>query len=196
MEAIKQHKGLIAIAILLLGLVGVSALNSDDTRTDASTEKAETSQEASAETNEDATTSDDAAEADESETESDSAEASNSDDEESAPADESESDTDNAGTYSYTAQPGDSYSVLARKAVQTYGIINDVSLTRAEIIAAETFLTQESNQGLLNEGQSVTFDTAQVKSAMDRAQDLSDGEKAIWATYIPYVEFDTRNFGE
>lgn len=112
---------------------------------------------------------------------------------ESAAADTTETKRD---PYTYVAQPGDNYTVLARKAVQTYGIREDVNLTQAEIIAAETFLTSDAAFPELNLGQIVSFETASVKAAMDKAQSLTDHQKALWQTYVPYVDFDTRDNGE
>jgi hypothetical protein len=44
--------------------------------------------------------------------------------------------------YSYVAQSGDSYSLMARKAVQTYGLTSQTNLSQAQIIFAETSRTQ------------------------------------------------------
>lgn len=98
--------------------------------------------------------------------------------------------------YSYVAQPGDSYSVLARKAVQTYGIINGVELSPAQIIAAETMLTQHSQVSLLAEGQEVKIMTADVKTYVEAAQQLNATSLAAWQAYVPCVDFDTSRYGE
>ncbi|MCA9327409.1 hypothetical protein KDA14_02670 [Candidatus Saccharibacteria bacterium] len=97
--------------------------------------------------------------------------------------------------YAYTAKSGDSYTVLARKAVQTYGIREKVKLSLAQIVAAETFLTSNAGFPELNEGQSVTFNKDDVKAAVKQAQGLSDSQKAAWQAYVPYVDFDTRDNG-
>ena len=97
--------------------------------------------------------------------------------------------------YAYTARSGDSYSVLARKAVQTYGIREKVNLTQAQIIAAETFLTSEAGFPALNLSQSVTLDKTVVKAAIVKAQALSATSLALWQTYVKYVDFDTRDNG-
>jgi hypothetical protein len=97
--------------------------------------------------------------------------------------------------YAYTARSGDSYSVLARKAVQTYGIREKVNLTQAQIIAAETFLTSDAGFPALNLAQSVTFDKTVVKAAIVKAQALSATSLALWQTYVKYVDFDTRDNG-
>ena len=99
-------------------------------------------------------------------------------------------------TYNYVAQPGDSYSVLARKAVQTYGIVNKVNLSQAQILAAETNLTVKAGSPLLNEGESVKFDVATVKSAVEAAQKLSAVEQAGWHLYVADVDFNTNRAGQ
>lgn len=99
-------------------------------------------------------------------------------------------------TYTYVAQPGDSYSLIARKAIQTYGIINKVKLSNAQIIYAETLLTQEAGSPLLIEGQKVTIKESTIKSWVEKAQKLSDEEKAAWNVYAQGANFNTDNVGE
>lgn len=114
--------------------------------------------------------------------------------------DENQSDEntdEQSGTaYSYAAQAGDSYTKMARKAVQTYGIDNDVKLSQAEIIAAETFLTSDAGFPLLDVGQSVELSADTVKGAVDKAVALDDAAEARWARYVPGVDFNTDNVGE
>jgi hypothetical protein len=97
--------------------------------------------------------------------------------------------------YTYTAKSGDSYSVLARKAIQTYGIVNNVKLSLAQILAAENALTAQAGSPDLSEGQVVSLTQSNVKSAMDAAKKLSPADEAAWNTYVPYVNFDTRSNG-
>lgn len=122
----------------------------------------------------------------------------NTDAEDKKPAQTGQQQNNNAASnrYSYVAQPGDSYSVLARKAVQTYGIVEDVSLSQAQIIAAETQLANNAGFPELNQGQSVKFEQSQVRSAVEAAQKLNAEQKAAWAAYVPHVEFNTNNNGE
>lgn len=98
--------------------------------------------------------------------------------------------------YSYVAQPDDNYSVLARKAVQTMGILDSINLSQAQIVAAETTLTAEAGFPELNQGQAVTFNADSVKKAVDAAQKLDADQQAAWAYYVPFVNFDTRHNGE
>lgn len=108
---------------------------------------------------------------------------------------ESESDDDRSA-YSFTAQPGDSYTKIARKSVQIYGINNDVNLSGAEIVAAETFLTAEAGFPELNEGQTVELSEDAVKAAVEKAQALDDAAEARWERYVRFVDFNTNNVGE
>lgn len=110
-----------------------------------------------------------------------------------ASAAEEKKDTQNP--YSYTAKAGDNYSVLARKAVQTYGIREKVNLSQAQIIAAETALASAAGFPELNEGQAVSFDSAKVKKAMEDAKKITGDALVAWQSYVPYVNFDTRNNG-
>ncbi len=98
--------------------------------------------------------------------------------------------------YRYVAQPGDSYSKLARKAVQTYSIKNKVKLSNARVIAAETWLTQDAHSPLLNVGQSVSIKEAIVKSFVDKAVKLSAAQEALWNVYTAGVNFNTNAVGQ
>lgn len=98
--------------------------------------------------------------------------------------------------YQYVAQSGDSYSVLARKAVQTYGLINNVNLSLAQIVAAETSLTVTAGSPELSEGQTVKLDAAAVKSAVEAAQKIDAVEAAAWEAYVPSVDFNTNAYGQ
>lgn len=108
---------------------------------------------------------------------------------------ESDEETSDSN-YTFTAQSGDSYSLIARKAIQIYGIENEQTLSEAEIIAAETWLTQDANSPLLNEGQEVSLSATAVQGAVDRAMDLSDEQEALWQPYADNANFDTNNVGE
>lgn len=98
--------------------------------------------------------------------------------------------------YKYTAQSGDTYTEIARKAVQTYGIDNGVNLTPAAIIFAETNLTQESGTGEIEVGQEITLDGNTVKKWVDVAGKLSEAEQKAWDVYVPFVNFNTDGVGQ
>lgn len=110
--------------------------------------------------------------------------------------DEEQQDEEQSSPYSYTAQAGDSYTKIARKAVQTYGWNKEVSLSLAEIVAAETFLTSDAGFPAINEGQTVELSEEAVESAVKKAQDLDDAAEARWERYVPLVDFNTDNVGE
>lgn len=109
---------------------------------------------------------------------------------------ESEAAEENAAAYNYVAQEGDSYSVLARKAIQTYGINNGVNLSGAEIVAAETNLTRTAGSPELSAGQEVSITESDVKQWVDAAQALTDAEEANWDYYVQFVDFNTDAAGE
>ncbi len=98
--------------------------------------------------------------------------------------------------YSFTAQSGDSYTKIARKAVQIYGITNNVSLSGAQIVAAETFLTRDAGSPALNYGQAVELNNDTIKAAVEKAQALDEAAKARWEKYVAKVDFNTDNVGE
>lgn len=97
--------------------------------------------------------------------------------------------------YGYTAKAGDNYTVLARKAVQTYGLREKVNLKLAQIIAAETMLASAAGFPEINEGQSIKFDPTKVKQVMEDAKKIAGDALAAWEVYVPYVDFDTRDNG-
>lgn len=90
--------------------------------------------------------------------------------------------------YAFTAKEGDSYTVLARSAVQSYAKTQGLKLQTAQIIAAETFLAQEAGSPLLDIGQKVTLKTTAVHNAVKKAQALNAEQLTAWETYVPYVQ--------
>lgn len=170
------------LAVLLLviaGVLGLSALSNNTSNTDRSDNQSQ----AQAQTEEESET-------DKEEAASEEAKEDKKDEEESKTSSQS---TD---TFSYVAQRNDSYSKLARKAIQTYGINNNVNLSQAQIIYAETMLTQEAGSPLLRESQQVTINESAVKSWVDKAGQLSDGAKKAWEVYTVGVNFNTDNVGQ
>ncbi len=106
------------------------------------------------------------------------------------------SDSTTEKTYSYTAQAGDAYTQLVRKAVQTYGIVHDKDIGNARIVAIETTASEQAGWPVITQGQVVSFDESLVKSWVDNAMKLSATDVAAWQTYVPYINFDTRSIGE
>lgn len=109
---------------------------------------------------------------------------------------ETKAKTTDEKVYSYTANAGDSYTQLVRKAVQTYGIMHDKQLGNARIVAIETIASEQAGWPLIAEGQVVSFGESTVKAWVADAMKLSDADVAAWATYVPYIDFDTRGIGE
>ena len=98
--------------------------------------------------------------------------------------------------YSYTAQAGDSYSQMARKAVQTYGKKFTVVLNNAQIMYAETNLTQEAGSPLLEVGQKVDINEVTLKSWVEKAKALSQDDQAAWGYYAAMADFNTDAVGQ
>jgi len=110
--------------------------------------------------------------------------------------DSEESETATVGSFDYVAQPGDSYSLMARKAVQTYGVINNVNLSGAQIIFVETNLTLAAGSPVLNLGQQVSIDGNLIAEWIEKARELSEGQQAGWQVYANVANFNTDNVGE
>lgn len=98
--------------------------------------------------------------------------------------------------YEYVAQSGDSYSKIARKAIQTYGIKNKINLSQSRIVYAETNLTLAANSPQLLKGQKVTVSEATVKQWVEKAKNLNKEQAAKWDAYTKNVNFDTRAVGQ
>lgn len=100
-------------------------------------------------------------------------------------------------SYHYIAQPGDSYTLLARKAIQTYGITHKISLSKARILAAETHLTIAAHSPQLNTMQPVSISKKVVKKWVSAAQNISKAKEKLWAVYLtPSVNFNTDQVGQ
>lgn len=115
--------------------------------------------------------------------------------EEKKKAEEEKAKAAAAGNFGYTAREGDSYSVLARKAVQAYANDTKTTLSQAQIVAAETQLTVNAGSPLLEVGQKVDLVKNTVKSAVDAAAKLTAEQQSAWQAYVPYVNFDTSQNG-
>lgn len=104
--------------------------------------------------------------------------------------------TTDTKTYNYVAQPDDTYSQMARKAIQTYGINNKVNLSQAQIIAAETNMTIQAGSPILALGQKVEIKDSVVKDWVSKAQKLTPEQVAAWNVYTVGVNFNTNNVGQ
>ena len=109
---------------------------------------------------------------------------------------EKSSEDEKTTVYSYTAQSGDAYTQLVRKAVQTYGIKHDKQIGAARIVAIETQASERAGWPELNQGEVVSFDEALLRTWVDAAMKLSDNDIAAWQTYVAYIDFNTNSIGE
>lgn len=109
---------------------------------------------------------------------------------------EGEQMEESTSSYTFTAQSGDSYSKIARKAVQIYGIDNQVDLSEAQIIFIETNLTQDAGSPLLDLGQEVQISSDAISVYVDQASNLSEAELAAWQYYANMADFNTNSVGE
>jgi hypothetical protein len=85
---------------------------------------------------------------------------------------------------------------MARKAVQTYGLENNVNLSEAQIIFAETNITRDAESPELNVGQKVEISSEKVKNWVDKAKELTEKQQAVWDQYTSGVNFNTNNVGQ
>jgi hypothetical protein len=98
--------------------------------------------------------------------------------------------------FEYTAQPGDSYSLMARKAVQTSGFETSTNLSEAQIIFVETNLTVLAGSPKLNLGEKVSISKELVKQWSEKAKELTEAQKARWQVYANNANFNTDAVGE
>ncbi|MCA9329473.1 hypothetical protein KDA11_02420 [Candidatus Saccharibacteria bacterium] len=87
-------------------------------------------------------------------------------------------------SYSYTAEAGDSYVLLARKAIDEYSKSTNTALNPEQRIAAETFIISDAGFPGLEVGQVVTFSKDSVKNAVNKATGLSASQLALWQPYV------------
>lgn len=86
--------------------------------------------------------------------------------------------------FSFVAVSGDSYSLLARKAISDYAAGTKLDLTGAQRIAAETYIISDAGFPEIAVGQVVTFSKDSVKNAVDTATNLSATKLANWQPYV------------
>jgi len=102
---------------------------------------------------------------------------------------------DKQTSYRYTAQRGDSYTKMARKAIQAYTKQHNLTITPAGIIFAETNLTKLAGSPRLEIGQQVEFAEEALKQWAEKAQTLTAAQQTAWNRYVPSVNFDTSHVG-
>lgn len=86
-------------------------------------------------------------------------------------------------SYRYVAGNGDSYTVLARRAVEKAS----PGMSIAQRVAAETKLAQEASAQYLDVGQEVTIKKSAVEAAVSWAKSLSAEQKSAWQYYADQV---------
>lgn len=116
--------------------------------------------------------------------------------EEPAETEESSTEEVSAENYNYVAQPGDSYTKMARKAVQTYGIQTGTNLSGAQIVFVETNLTKLAESPVLALGDAVTIQQSVVSEWVEKAGQLTEAQTAEWQVYADKVDFNTNAVGE
>ena len=99
-------------------------------------------------------------------------------------------------SFEYIAQSGDSYTLMARKAVQTSGFETGANLSEAQIIYVESNLTVLAGSPELNLGEKVTISKELVKQWSEKAKELTDAQQARWQVYANNANFNTNSVGE
>ncbi len=77
-----------------------------------------------------------------------------------------QADTKPETSYSYTAQPGDSYTALARQAIASYTESRDIALSAPQVLAAEVALANAAGSPELEIGQTVALTPEQIAQAV------------------------------
>lgn len=99
-------------------------------------------------------------------------------------------------SYTYTAQPGDSYTLFARKAIETYIQHQKLNVSQSRIVYAETNLTVTAGSPYLDLGQQESLSGLSVQNWVAKAMKLSDAQAALWDVYVPSVNFDMSGVGQ
>lgn len=83
-------------------------------------------------------------------------------------------------SYTYTVQEGDSYSIIARRAISEHG---GSSLNAAQKIAAEAKLIEQAGWPEVDAGQSVKIDSTALSQAISSARSMTADEQQMWQSY-------------
>ena len=98
-------------------------------------------------------------------------------------------DHGDSGGHSYTAQAGDSLTIFARDAISAHAEEEEISLTPAQRVFAETTAVAKLGGELLEIGQKVTIPNDTVQAAIESAQKLSAESQAAWQPYAALVDY-------
>lgn len=88
-----------------------------------------------------------------------------------------------------TVVAGDSYTVLARKAIAQKLTQSNTTLNAAQKAAAESFLTDNAQSPAVNVGDVVTIKAADITAAMKQAGALSPDQQSMWQSYADSIIF-------
>ena len=83
-------------------------------------------------------------------------------------------------SYTYIVQEGDSYSIIARRAISEHG---GSSLSSAQKIAAEAKLVEQAGWPEVDAGQSVKIDGTALSQAISSARSMTADEQQMWQSY-------------
>lgn len=93
-------------------------------------------------------------------------------------------------SYEFVAQPGNSMSVMARRAIQLYDQkTDDITLPEPCIIAAETNIVQSLGPRWLREGEQFKIDESVVSDWARKANGLTEEQRAAWKVYSDNANF-------
>lgn len=173
MDFIKNNRAAVVVAVLIVGMVtmGVIANSSSDKKAEDAKQTSEAKDKASKDKK-----------ADDAKKDTDTKATHSHDDDDHS---DDVTVTKTAKGVSIAALAGDSYTTLARKIVQNA----DSKLSKAQVVAAETYLTQWANEPAVDVEDVVLIKQADLDKAVKKAKNLGKADIAAWNTYVPYVEF-------
>jgi hypothetical protein len=94
-----------------------------------------------------------------------------------------------SSSYSYTAQPGDSYTLLARDTIKQHTSKQNITLSPEQAVAAETFVVEAAGAPSLEVGQKVIIANEAIVLAVTEVQKLTAEEQANWSAYSAVIKF-------
>jgi hypothetical protein len=100
-----------------------------------------------------------------------------------------QTNTQATGTYEFVAQPGDSLTVLVRRALQLYQQSKNITLGSGAEMYTETNVTQSLGNGLLEVGQPVSVPASLLQQYIDSSQGLTPDQNDNWAHYAETASF-------
>lgn len=104
------------------------------------------------------------------------------------PAPAGQSATSNDG-YQFTARPGDSLSLITRRAIQVYAKAQKVELSPAQAIFCETRLTQQLGNREIEIGEQINVPFKDLEACVAASRELTDAQREAWNTYAGQVDF-------